>query len=194
MTPATYFDGPRKDIEDLARAKFKAMWRPHDLQTWNCNAQRIWREICRFIRRPAAREQRILGDLSDLIALMLVLTELINREAQEDHFKEPVSPAEDMLAKCLAISRAKNHDYAGEGDFANNFIETGRRIGIRPIQTWLAYADKHWCSVTNFVICGKLESEPIADRIADVINYCCLLFGMVVSGVAIPESQPKFPS
>jgi hypothetical protein len=101
-------------------------------------------------------------------------------------------PAEDMLALCLDITLKKNPDYAGREDFANNFVETGRRMGVRAIQTWLAYADKHWCSVTNFVIHGKLESEPIVGRIADVINYCGLLSGMVAAGVAVP--QPKLPS
>jgi hypothetical protein len=192
MTPETYFNGPRKDLEDLARAKYKVMWRPPDLESWNRRAQKVWEEICRFVRRPAARADRINADLSDLIALMLVLTDMV--DANGSLFEEyPESgAAEQMLALCLDITLKKNPDYAGREDFALNFVETGRRMGIRAAQVWLAYADKHWCSVTNFVIHGKLESEPVVGRIADVINYCGLLSGMVAAGVAVP--QPKLPS
>jgi hypothetical protein len=192
MTPETFFNGPRKDLEDLARAKYKVMWRPPDLESWNRRAQKVWEEICRFIRRPAARADRINGDLSDLIALLLVLTDMVDARGEDLFPGSANQPAEDMLALCLDITLKKNPDYAGREDFANNFVETGRRMGVRAIQTWLAYADKHWCSVTNFVIHGKLESEPIVGRIADVINYCGLLSGMVAAGVAVP--QPKLPS
>lgn len=192
MTPETFFNGPRKDLEDLARAKYKVMWRPPDLTAWQKRAQKVWEEICRFIRRPSTRADRINDDLSSLIALMLVLTDMVDATIAGGLLGEDSStttPAEAMLAKCLDITLKKNPDYAGREDFALNFVETGRRMGVRAIQVWLAYADKHWCSVTNFVIHGKLESEPIADRIADVINYCGLLSGMVAAGVAVPRPQ-----
>lgn len=202
MTPENYFKGPRQDLEDLAKAKYKVMWHPPDLEAWGIRAQKVWEEICRFIRRPSSRMDRINNDLSDLIALMLTLTDMISDQLRGDHFnpeEQPVCPADAMLAKCLDITLKKNPDYAGREDFSKNFVETGRRVGIRPIQAWLVYADKHWCSITNFIKHGRLESEPIAERIADVINYCGLLSGMVAVGIAVPlvsrcRGQDNLPS
>ena len=88
-----------------------------------------------------------------------------------------------LLSRCDKIMRSKMVDYAQTDDFADNFKRSASRCGITPAQVWLVFADKHWGSICNFIKNGYVESEDIRNRLADLINYACLLAGMIDAGV-----------
>lgn len=87
-----------------------------------------------------------------------------------------------MLCKCIATLASKGADYAGKGpDRLANFARTSARVGVTEGQALLVFLSKHQQAVENFIRGGgkPLESEPIEDRIMDVIVYHLLLYKMV---------------
>ena len=56
----------------------------------------------------------------------------------------------------------------------------GSFLGLAPAHTLAVYLYKHFSAVMNFVKSGgQSESEPIEERLVDVINYCLLLGKLV---------------
>ncbi len=89
----------------------------------------------------------------------------------------------DTFGKCLDILDKKGADYtkgALQEDPFNNFKTVAKDLGITAEQAWAVYAYKHWAAVTNYIKSGgQSESEPIEQRLFDVINYSLLLMGMI---------------
>jgi hypothetical protein len=73
--------------------------------------------------------------------------------------------------------KTKGADYAGNGDELANFKQAASSYkGLTPFDVWYVYAYKHWCAIATFCSRrGQVESEPIEDRLADLINYLLLL-------------------
>lgn len=84
-----------------------------------------------------------------------------------------------LLAQCGSILGSKGRDYtAGSANKLANFDDAAAFLGLEPRQVLGVYLYKHMASVLAYCQHGTLESEPIASRLADVINYCLLLHKM----------------
>ena len=81
--------------------------------------------------------------------------------------------AQDVLLK------VKGADYTDGIDRLANFKSGAVAFGLTPMQVWGVFAKKHIDAIFAFVRNGKVESEPIAERIADAINYLYLLQGLI---------------
>ena len=91
-----------------------------------------------------------------------------------------------LLEESLALTLKKGKDYTkGSEDVLRNFKETGADLGLSPEQVWGIFAKKHFDAIMSYIKHGgKHESEPIAERIKDLLNYLVLLY-------AILNEQPK---
>lgn len=80
-----------------------------------------------------------------------------------------------MLDKSFGVLESKMSDYASpESDCLQNFRQLSTLLGVPMRQVWFVYFMKHVLSVANWSRHGKLESEPLDDRLGDIINYCLL--------------------
>lgn len=79
------------------------------------------------------------------------------------------------------IRDAKGPEYTvGSSNRLDNFDLVARQLGLTPEQVLSVFAYKHWASVLSYCADPEREmSEPIEDRIADMINYLLLLYLMV---------------
>jgi hypothetical protein len=170
MTPQEFYDGPAAKLETLAKAKRALMWTPPTIEAWYKKAEKAWEAVCMFARRQNARRARIYEDLANVVALLIIFADKFTHET-------------DIISRADGIMKPKMMDYAGDSDFSHNFQRSARRAGLRPAQVWVVFADKHWGSVASFVKNGQTESEAVEDRVADLINYCFLLAGLVEIGV-----------
>jgi len=80
------------------------------------------------------------------------------------------------------IAKAKGADYTkGSEDALSNFKEGGKALNIPPEKVCWVFMNKHYQAITNYVKTeGQSESEPISERIKDMINYLVLLQGIIV--------------
>jgi hypothetical protein len=87
-----------------------------------------------------------------------------------------------LFTKCEEIARKKGADYTkGSADALANFKEGGSAIDVDPIDVCWIFTNKHWQAITNYVKTeGQSESEPIDERIKDMINYLVLMYGIIV--------------
>ena len=81
-----------------------------------------------------------------------------------------------LTYKANEIMKGKGPEYTdSSNDVLDNFISTGKRLGISPLKVWGVFMDKQCSSVFAHINnCGLKESEPIDSRFADIINYCHL--------------------
>ncbi len=101
-------------------------------------------------------------------------------------------PYKMLAARADHIMCVKMADYGGEKQFSANFRRAAEGMGLTTLQVWGVFADKHWGAVTRFVRHGAVESESITDRIADLINYLHLLYGIIVEdGLAEAETEGR---
>lgn len=96
-----------------------------------------------------------------------------------------------LIQDCNVTMQSKGQDYtvSSEDRFAN-FKEDGKRIGADASKVCWLHLKKHLRAIENFVVNGKVESEPIRGRFVDAINYLGLLAGVVHEGKVAWE--PKF--
>lgn len=108
-----------------------------------------------------------------------------------------LSLRKDLLDKALAVTSAKGNDYTkGAEDILTNFKETGKDLAVEPKKVWGIFAKKHWDAITSYIKSGgQSESEPIEQRIIDLINYLVLFHALNtetnVDNVSITDT-PKF--
>jgi hypothetical protein len=96
---------------------------------------------------------------------------------------------DEMLKLCADIRNKKGRDYTlGSRDPLHNFDAAAAFLSLTPEQVLSVYLYKHMAAVFSYVK-GKTESEPIAQRIADVINYMLLLHKMVRRGQKEPKPE-----
>lgn len=97
----------------------------------------------------------------------------------------------DVIMKCWRIYNRKGNDYTrGKGDLdrGDNFRQAAENVDITPFQAWGVYFYKHVAAVWRFMKDGKVESEPIEERIYDIINYS-ILFLLLVEEARSKESK-----
>lgn len=106
----------------------------------------------------------------------------------------------NTFEKCQAIARSKGEDYTkGSKDALANFKEGGIDINIDPKKVAWIFMNKHYQAITNYVKTGgQSESEPIDERIKDMINYLVLMYALIVEErqfeetLKIRDSDTKF--
>ena len=81
-----------------------------------------------------------------------------------------------LTFKASEIMKGKGPEYTDSSeDVLDNFISTGKRLGISPLKVWGVFMDKQCNSIFAHINnCALKESEPIDSRFADIINYCHL--------------------
>lgn len=95
----------------------------------------------------------------------------------QDEFESMVP---EWVSECAEIRRAKAADYASADDAFDNFRQAAGQLGLTSEQVWGVYASKHWSAIQAYCKDPEGEtSEPIAERIYDLINYLLLLRGEV---------------
>lgn len=96
---------------------------------------------------------------------------------------------QNTFGDALVIAKQKGADYTkGSEDALANFKEGGKAIGIDPKEVCWIFMNKHYQAITNYVRTdGQSESEPIAERIKDMINYLVLLQAIIIEDTTISE-------
>lgn len=87
----------------------------------------------------------------------------------------------DLIKKCISITDTKGKDYTkGDLDVLKAFKEGGSFFDVSS-KKYLGFALlKHFNAVFNYIKTdGQSESEPIEDRLADIINYSILLHALI---------------
>jgi hypothetical protein len=163
MTPIMFYATVVPRVTREARALLPRPSVAETARSWYERTEPAWERLCVAATQYGAPEIPLL--LADLIEL-----------------GEIIAPREDFLARADRIMRPKMLDYATGDDFSDNFKRTARRAALNPAQVWVVFADKHWGAVRSYCLAGKVESEDVRDRIADLINYLFLLAGMVHDG------------
>ena len=104
----------------------------------------------------------------------------------------------DTFESAKKIAEAKGKDYTkGSEDALANFKEGGKSIDVAPIEVCWIFMNKHYQAITNYVKTkGRSESEPISERIKDMINYLVLMQGLIIEmqGNKYPESSYSMTS
>ena len=91
---------------------------------------------------------------------------------------------ERLFADCHGILAKKGADYSGKADALSNFKRNAERLGLTKYQVWSVYTAKHFDSIMNAIKASpeypQVESEPIEERIKDLINYGAILACMII--------------
>lgn len=87
--------------------------------------------------------------------------------------------------ECLPKLQVKGRDYTdglAEPSANANFRWVADFLGIPGVShytVWLIYFSKHFSSLIKWIKTSRLESEPLKDRIADMVNYLFILHSMI---------------
>ena len=109
---------------------------------------------------------------------------------------------QELQNKKLAVTKQKNHDYAGHGDdnpFAN--FELVEKMGfISTEEGFVTRMTDKLSRIMTYIRKGRLivENEGIEDALMDLSNYCDLLMGYIKSKntqqLADLYEEPKEPT
>jgi hypothetical protein len=80
---------------------------------------------------------------------------------------------------CLGIMQSKGAAYSGDDDVFSNFKRLSKELDLPMLKVWLVYFQKHYDATRSYVNGNYKDSEGIDGRIADMINYLFLLYGMI---------------
>ena len=87
--------------------------------------------------------------------------------------------AEGVFNNCANILLSKGKAYSGEDDVLSNFKLNAERLDLSKYQVWAIYFNKHIDSINNAIKVSPAspvdETEGLAGRITDVINYAVIL-------------------
>lgn len=93
--------------------------------------------------------------------------------------KDRLKIQEEIFNSCLDIAHKKGKDYSGNADSLSNFKRNAELTGMTKYQVWLIYFMKHIDSVVNSIksnpVNPQTESEPLSERIKDIVVYATLL-------------------
>ena len=90
----------------------------------------------------------------------------------------------DAIKRAEKLFTTKNAEYGDKGDILSNFRRLADAQGVPLSTAWFFLAGKHIDSVTQYVKDARenkmrKRSEPIRDRIDDMVVYSLLLLAIV---------------
>ena len=87
-----------------------------------------------------------------------------------------------FIEETLSLSDTKRIEYT-EGNHNDNvlwnFDNISSNLGIAPIEVLSVYLSKHISSLFSYFKTRKTYSEPIEERVKDIINYLLLMVAMI---------------
>ena len=87
-----------------------------------------------------------------------------------------------FIEETLSLSDTKRIEYT-EGNHNDNvlwnFDSISSNLGIAPIEVLSVYLSKHISSLFSYFKTRKTYSEPIEERVKDIINYLLLMEAMI---------------
>ena len=89
---------------------------------------------------------------------------------------------EQFLKETLKLSDNKRIEYTEGNHIDNvlwNFENIANLVNLTPLQVLSVYYQKHNSSINNYLKDGREYSEPIEERIKDMINYLLLMVCML---------------
>lgn len=100
-------------------------------------------------------------------------TPSMSQEEFEKVFEGVVDQARRVLVD-------KAREYASNGNRLHNFIVAGQFLGTTPEQALLAFAAKHFVSLSDMVRTGDIYPPEVWDeKLGDALNYLILLRAQV---------------
>ena len=96
-----------------------------------------------------------------------------------------------VLQGCMNIMNSKGRDYAGTEDVLRNFKLVSKILKISPRQVLGVHMLKPAFPILRCLLGEPIHSEPIEERIKDVINFLLLLYCMLVEEGVIKEKESK---
>ena len=96
-----------------------------------------------------------------------------------------------LLTLAHEIECAKRPSYPiGSSDPLNNFKTVATRLGITPRQALAVYMLKHVDAVVSALKDEKIpQGEPIAGRMADLINYTKLAYSLIKEEESLDKNK-----
>jgi hypothetical protein len=90
----------------------------------------------------------------------------------------------DTFDNILRLRKVKAAEYSEDSDTLSNFRRNGEDLGLPMEVVWRVYAGKHWDALSQYVRdvgngTRRVLSEPIGERIDDLIVYLCLFKAML---------------
>lgn len=89
---------------------------------------------------------------------------------------------EAFISDTFRLSDNKRIEYTEGNQNDNvlwNFDNISNNLGIKPIEVLSVYLSKHISSLFSYFKTKKTYSEPIEERIKDIINYLLLMVAMI---------------
>jgi hypothetical protein len=83
-----------------------------------------------------------------------------------------------VFDECLEVQNRKGRDYAGTGDALKVFKEQAADMRISPLQSWGVLSSKGWNAIKTFAATQEPGSEPLIQRVCDIINYSVFLLAL----------------
>jgi hypothetical protein len=103
---------------------------------------------------------------------------------------------DEFLDDCLDTMRKKGHDYrqGNDADLLHNFRTVAETIGRPMEKVWFTYFYKHYSALFTYIKeRGQSESEPIENRVKDMIVYLLLFFRMVKEKKQLTPPPEQLP-
>lgn len=88
---------------------------------------------------------------------------------------------ENLMAKALAIVENKRHDYSGGEDPFRNFRTSEAITGVETWRGIMVRLGDKLSRIRSVMESGeyRVRDETIEDTLADIINYTCILGGII---------------
>lgn len=93
--------------------------------------------------------------------------------------EELMQVAEALTMDVKQVLDKKGLDYAPPEDALHEFRTTAEAIGITPEQVWAVHFMKQAKATLRYCKDGKLDSEGILSRLADIMAYAILLNAII---------------
>lgn len=91
-----------------------------------------------------------------------------------------LNTVDEFFRSIRELMSKKNADYsAGSGDSLFDYYDTAERLEVTPIKAWGVLFLKHIHAVEKFIKTGRVESEPIEERLKDIAAYSALAYALV---------------
>jgi len=103
-----------------------------------------------------------------------------------DDFDKLIATFTDNRKK---IQKSKGEAYSGREDALDNFKRGAKKSGVSPLVVWNVYFSKHLDAIDAYIRGDYCDSEPIAGRFMDAINYLELGYGLINDGCEANKNE-----